>query len=130
MPGLKKTKKNKSWKQKKNPRRNHCAVSRKKPRKRPHFLQLNMNLRFCFICVQYLFSIFGFSLLTSAYFSGIKLSFSQMLKIPKFINVFVFIKGKIPWSVVVVVQNNFASMCHKNHIVKYRTNNIHFAHRT
>ena len=44
-------------------------------RERQHFLQRNVNLRFYYICFQYLFSIFGFSLITSAYFGGLKISF-------------------------------------------------------
>ena len=53
--------KKKTTKQKQQKRRNHCAVSRKKPRERQHFLQRNGNLRFYYICFQYLFSISGFS---------------------------------------------------------------------
>ena len=68
--------KSESKKKKHKIRRNHSAVSRKKPRESPHFLQSNVNLRFYYIFFQYLFSIFGFSLLSSAYFGGLKLSFS------------------------------------------------------
>ena len=74
MPEKKKKKKAES-KKKQQKRRKHCAVSRKKPRERQHFLQRNVNLRFYYICFQYLFSIFGFSLITSAYFGDLKISF-------------------------------------------------------
>ena len=70
----KQTKKIKAGSKKKTPKESRRSTQ-KEPGKRPHFLQLNMNLPFYFICVQYLFSIFGFNLLTSTYFSGFKLSF-------------------------------------------------------
>ena len=60
-----------------------------------------------FTILLYLFPEFFFyiwiQLITSAYFDGLKLSFSETFK-----------KGYIIRSVVVAIQNNFPSMFHKN----------------
>ena len=59
------------------------------------------------ICFLYLDSGYLFQLILVALNS-------HFHKLSKFINVFVFIKGNILRSVVVVIQNNFPSMFHKN----------------
>ena len=109
---LKKQKKKAESKKNKQKRRNHCAVSREKPRERDHIYFNEMWI--------YDFTIFVFSIcflyLDSAYLLqliSVALN-SHFHKLSKFINVFVFIKGNILRSVVVVIENNFPSMFYKN----------------
>ena len=70
-----------------------------------------MNLKIYYICFQYFFLYLNSSYLLQLISVALN---SHFHKLSKFVNVFVFIKGNILRSVLVVIQNDFPSMFHKS----------------